>query len=66
VTFETASKLSERHELGVVDRTGRAQHRVVEGRRMPLAEDEVVVRGIVRLLASRTAMRSAAESDEVG
>ena len=47
MTFEARAELPEREELLVVDRTGRAEHRVHERRRVSLREDEMVVREIV-------------------
>ena len=49
MAFEAASELAERHELVVGDRTGRAEERVDQRRGVALAEDQVIVRGVLRL-----------------
>jgi hypothetical protein len=49
MAFEAASELPERHELVVGDRTGRAKERVVQRGGVALAEDQVIVRGVLRL-----------------
>ncbi len=66
VAFEPAADLAERHELGVVDRAGRPEHRVVERRGVSLAEDQVVVRRSLRCGPVVPQMGHEQDRDEVG
>ena len=73
MTLQTAAELAERHELVVADRTGGLEHRVNERRRMTLENIKWSFAGLSgcpksyrKCPASKTAMRSAAESVDVG
>ena len=49
MAFEAACELAERHEFVVGDATGRAEERVVQRGGVAPAEDQVIVRGVLRL-----------------
>jgi hypothetical protein len=66
VTFQAASELAEGHELVVVDRAGRLEHRVYERRRVAFGEDEVIVRGVFGLTEVVAKMTGKQDSNEVG
>jgi len=64
--LQAASELAEGHELIVVDRAGRLEHRVDKGRRVAFREDEVIVRGVVGLAKVVAQMPGEEDRDEVG
>ena len=65
MTLEAASKLPEGHELVVRYRAGRFEHRVDEGRRVTLREDEVVVRGVLGMGEVVAQMPGEKDRDEI-
>ena len=66
VAFEPAAELPERHELVVGDRACRADERIVQRRRVVLAEDQVVVRGVLGARSVVAEMRGQEDGHEVG